>query len=172
MSKLTYYIVVEPISAEVFQQINFEKGRFYYGSIGTILLEPGTLVSLSHGREFLNYTQSGKAYESEFPHGKINAFAIPAQVILQKNEMNKFTTMEFEKIIADKIIEQQKISYTPQLEKLIQSFSQSYLEKQEQNAKIYKEQNEKRKEMLQKTFQQIEKAFSPNLNTKSSSKPK
>lgn len=172
MSKLTYHIVVEPISAEVVQQINFENGKFYYGSIGSLLLEPGTLVSLTYGRQFLNNTNTGKSYEAEFPYGQIIAFAIPASVILKKNQDNQLTTMEFEKNIADKIIEQQKISYTPQLEKLIQSFSQSYLEIQEKNSKIEQEQNEKRNEILQITLKKIEEAFSPNPKIKSSSKPK
>jgi hypothetical protein len=169
MSKLNYHILVEPISAEVFQQISFENGSFYHGSIGHIELEPGTLVSLTHGQEFLNYTRSGKAYESEFPYGKIIAFAIPASVVLQKNDPEKLTTMIFEKNDAEKLIEQQKISYLPQIESLKASFSQKYLEQQKKDAELHIQREKNQREIVAKAFAEIEKAFS---KTKSSSSPK
>ena len=169
MSKFNYYILVEPISAEVFQQVSFENGSFYHGSIGHIELEPGTLVSLTHGQEFLNYTRSGKAYESEFPYGKIIAFSIPASVVLQRKDVEKLTTMMFEKNDAEKLIEQQKISYLPQIESLKASFSQKYLEKQQQNAELHIQREKNHQEIVAKAFKQIEKAFS---SPKSSSLPK
>lgn len=148
-----------PIKANVFSTVVFEDGGQEHCEIGKIDILKGDALYLTYGANRQVYTRSGRAYESEYPHGRITLHGCPIGITLTLDEaQNVKQTSAKKSEFEAKILEQQK-----RVEPLINSLAETYVEKEnikrKERAEAQVIAKEKRQKMILDALKQMDEFF-------------
>lgn len=159
-NNINYHVWTGPdLQADAFGQINFPDGGSVHAQIGKIQIKNGDALYLDYGASKMVYTMSGKAYESEYPYGRVSLHGCAVGVNLKagENQLAKFTTSSKEEF--DEKVKAQTQRVMPEIEKLKEVYLFEQIKRRAEQ-KIARQQTEKlRKEKVDKALEQMEQAF-------------
>lgn len=163
MSKeIGYYIWKgDPLDIEVGGEVDLKDGGRIYTTFGKVQVLEGDAVSLDFGASRQVYTRSGRAYEPEYPHGKLSLHGVGGFVVLNAQTHQQAQYTQSTRDVFDQIVEKQKARVAPQLPALKEAFAQQESERREQQRLAREEADKKMREKIRASIQEMSNHLNP-----------
>lgn len=151
----------EPIEIEVSGEIDLKDGGRIYTTFGKVFVLEGDAVSLDFGASRQVYTRSGRAYEAEYPYGKLSLHGIGGFVVLNDQTHKQVEYTQSTREVFEQLVEKQKARIEPLLPALREQFAQQQFERREQQRLAKEEADQKMKEKIRASIQEMSNHLSP-----------
>ena len=157
MSRVNFYVWQgDDIKAGVAANHKTANGGVTYGSVGSVDIKKGDVVSLSYGASRGVYTNSGKGYEMEYPHGYMVRFGDGASVVLDAHTAINLKHQESDKATFDNIVAQQKERYMHQVTSLIEKKELELIEKHQKDVEQLAQNKQNQKSIISGALDKME----------------